>query len=58
MSNRRPPKAVPDASHKNMWRIQWPDGRVSDMANLSRINNAIREHLEERKPTEPPKTLH
>ena len=35
------PKAIPDAVYPGMWRVQWPDGRVSDMANLTRINDAI-----------------
>jgi hypothetical protein len=39
----RHPKAIPDAVYPDMWRVQWPDGRVSDMANLSRINDAIAE---------------
>jgi hypothetical protein len=37
----RHPKAIPDAIYPGMWRVQWPDGRLSDMANLSRINDAI-----------------
>jgi hypothetical protein len=35
------PKAIPDSVHPGMWRVRWPDGRVSDMANLTRINDAI-----------------
>lgn len=35
------PKAIPDAVYPGMWRVQWHDGRVSDMANLTRINDAI-----------------
>ena len=37
----RHPKAIPDATYPGMWRVQWPDGRLSDMANLSRVNDAI-----------------
>jgi hypothetical protein len=29
-----------------MWRVQWPDGRVSDLANVTRINDAIACFLE------------
>jgi hypothetical protein len=31
---------VPDARYPGMWRMAWPDGRLSDMANLSRIKDA------------------
>jgi hypothetical protein len=31
---------VPDAIYHGMWRMLWPDGRVSDLANLSRIKEA------------------
>ena len=37
----RHPKAIPDAVYPGMWRVRWPDGRVSDMTNLSRVNDAI-----------------
>jgi hypothetical protein len=47
--SRRLPKRVPDATYPNMYRIEWPDGRLSDMANLARVNDAIAAHLEERK---------
>jgi hypothetical protein len=30
---------VPDATYPNMWRVQWPDGLLSDMVNLSRAND-------------------
>lgn len=33
-------RIVADEIHPGMHRIQWPDGRLSDMANLSRINDA------------------
>jgi hypothetical protein len=26
----RKPKVVPDAAHPGMWRVRWPDGRLSD----------------------------
>lgn len=31
---------VPDAKYPTMWRIRHPDGRLSDMANLTRIKDA------------------
>ena len=31
---------VPDAKYYKMWRIQWPDGSLSDMVNLSRAKDA------------------
>lgn len=33
---------VPDASYPTMWRIKFPDGRLSDMVNLSRARDAAR----------------
>ena len=35
------PMAMPDSVYPGMWRVRWPDGRVSDLANLTRINDAI-----------------
>ena len=35
------PKAIPDSVYPNMWRVLWPDGRLSDLANLTRVNDAI-----------------
>ena len=31
---------VPDANWPGMWRVRWPDGSLSDMANLSRAKDA------------------
>lgn len=31
---------VPDGTYPAMWRMSWPDGQLSDMANLSRIKDA------------------
>lgn len=40
-STRRPlATVVPDSQWQGMWRIAWPDGRLSDMANLSRAKDA------------------
>jgi hypothetical protein len=32
---------VPDAAHTGMWRVRWPDGRPSDMTNLTRAKDAV-----------------
>ena len=37
----RKPKVVPDAVHPGMWRVRWPDGRLSDITNLTRAKDAI-----------------
>ena len=34
------PKVIPDTIHPSMWRVQWPDGSLSDMANLTRAKDA------------------
>ena len=31
---------VPDANWPGMWRVRWPDGSLSDMANLTRAKDA------------------
>lgn len=33
-------EVVPDKTYAGMWRIQTPDGRLSDMANLTRAKDA------------------
>jgi hypothetical protein len=40
--NTRTPLAlvVPDRRWPNMWRVHWPDGQISDLANLSRARDA------------------
>jgi hypothetical protein len=37
----RQPKVMPDAAHPGMWRVRWPDGRLSDMTNLTRAKDAV-----------------
>jgi hypothetical protein len=37
----RKPRVLPDATHTGMWRVQWPDGRLSDMTNLTRAKDAV-----------------
>ena len=39
--SRRKPKVVPDAARPGMWRVRWPDGRLSDMTNLTRAKDAV-----------------
>ena len=34
--------ALPDEAWPGMWRLHWPDGRVSDMTNLTRCKDAGR----------------
>ena len=36
----RRPKVIADAVYSGMWRVQWPDGRLSDMTNLARAEDA------------------
>ena len=38
--NKRLVIVVPDNFWPDMWRLCWPDGRVSDMANLTRAKDA------------------
>ena len=37
----RQPEVGPDATYPGMWRVQWPDGRLSDMTNLTRAKDAV-----------------
>jgi hypothetical protein len=37
----RQPKVVPDIAHRGMTRVRWPDGRLSDMTNLTRAKDAV-----------------
>ncbi len=38
---RRMGRVVPDTQYPGTWRAQWPDGSLSDMANLSRAKDAV-----------------
>ena len=40
------PIAIQDSVYPNMWRVQWPDGRLSDITNLSRAKDAIAAFME------------
>jgi hypothetical protein len=33
-------QVVRDTTHPNMWRMVWPDGRLSDLSNLTRVKDA------------------
>jgi hypothetical protein len=33
---------VPDRKYPQMWRVKYPDGRLTDMVNLSRARDAAR----------------
>jgi hypothetical protein len=33
-------RVIPDIVYPGMYRLRWPDGQVSDLANLSRIKDA------------------
>ena len=37
----RKPRVLPDAAHRGMWRVRWPDGRLSEMTNLTRAKDAV-----------------
>jgi hypothetical protein len=37
----RKPKVVSDVAHRGMWPVRWPDGRLSDMTNLTRAKDAV-----------------
>ena len=32
---------VPDSKYAGMWRVQWSDGRRSDLTNLTRAKDAL-----------------
>jgi hypothetical protein len=35
------PRLIPDDRWRNMWRIRYPDGALSDMVNLTRAKDAL-----------------
>jgi hypothetical protein len=37
----RKPKLVAAAAHAGMRHVQWPDGRLSDITNLTRAKDAV-----------------
>lgn len=38
----RKAKVIPNKQYVGMFRVQWPDKKISDMVNLSRANDAAR----------------
>lgn len=40
------PSIERDATYPNMWRVRWPDGRLSDMVNLTRAKDAVARFVE------------
>jgi hypothetical protein len=51
-------RIVPDAVYPNTWRVIWPDGRVSDLANISRIKDAAMVICTHGPPPRNPQRLH
>ena len=55
-------RVIPDETYPGMFRVRWPDGKLSDMVNLSRANDAAarfndtleREYRGRGKPSEAP----
>ena len=41
MTGTKTARLMPDPVYPGMYRVRWPDGRLSDMANLTRANDAI-----------------
>jgi len=37
---------VRDSKYQGLWRVQWPDGQLSDMANLARAKDALAAYAE------------
>jgi hypothetical protein len=42
----RKARVAPDSKYPAMWRVRWPDGQLSDMANLTRAKDALACFLE------------
>ena len=55
-------RVISDEIYPGMYRVRWPDGKLSDMVNLSRANDAAarfnesldREYRGREKPSEAP----
>jgi hypothetical protein len=37
----RKPKVAPDPARPGMWRVRWPNGRLSDITSLTRAKDAV-----------------
>ena len=51
-------RAEPDRTYPDLWRIVWPDGRVSDIVNLTRAKDAAMALSERGPPARNPQRLH
>jgi hypothetical protein len=51
-------KVVPDLRHAGMWRIELPDGSLSDMVNLTRAKDAAAVMAERGPPARDRRRLH
>jgi hypothetical protein len=51
-------RIAPDDTYPTMWRIVWPDGRMSDMANRARCKDAAAAICELGPPTRDRRLLH
>jgi hypothetical protein len=49
---------VPDHVYPNLWRMHWPDRRVSDLCNLTRIMDAALAICERGPPERDRRSLH
>ena len=51
-------RVEPDSVCPGMWRVVWPDGRVSDMVNLARAKDAAMTLAERGPPARNPQRFH
>jgi hypothetical protein len=51
-------RVEPDRTYPDLWRIVWPNGRVSDIVNLSRAKDAAMVLCEHGPPARNPQRLH
>jgi hypothetical protein len=51
-------RVEPDRVYPDLWRIVWPDGRVSDIVNLTRAKDAAMALCERGPPARDPQRLH
>jgi hypothetical protein len=51
-------RVVPDARWPGMWRMLWPDGRLSDMTNLARAKDAASTLCERESPGKDRRRFH
>ena len=51
-------RVEPDRTYPDLWRIVWPDGRVSDIVNLTRAKDAAMTLCERGPPARDPQRFH